>query len=142
LFAGASSRRTSTTWDEIVLIAGGARGWETGRWDIATDHPPLMQYLYGIPVYLLRPNVAPFDAPDIWREPHVQAGDPELFGPRYEYARSFLWRSGNDPLRLTAAARSVALASFVVLVLIVFAAVHFGLWAASRPPRWLHSYLM
>ena len=49
-------RRTSTTFDEIVLMAAGARGYTTGKWDLAPEHPPLTQYLYGLPVYLTRPH--------------------------------------------------------------------------------------
>ena len=41
----AASHRTSPTFDEIVLMAGGARGYETGRFDLAPDHPPLLQYI-------------------------------------------------------------------------------------------------
>jgi hypothetical protein len=48
----AASRRTSTTFDEIIMMAGGARGFETGHFDLAPEHPPLTQYLYGLPVYL------------------------------------------------------------------------------------------
>src|SRR5213080_1460594 len=45
-------RRTSTTFDEIVMIAGGARGYHTGAWNIAPEHPPVTQYLYGLLPYL------------------------------------------------------------------------------------------
>jgi hypothetical protein len=41
----AAMRSNSTTFDEIVFIAAGARGYDTGRFDLAPDHPPLMQYV-------------------------------------------------------------------------------------------------
>ncbi len=41
----AATLRTSTTFDELIMMAGGARGWETGRFDIQPEHPPLMLYL-------------------------------------------------------------------------------------------------
>jgi hypothetical protein len=81
-------RRTSTTFDEIVLIAGGARGYETGNFDIAPEHPPFMQYVYGLPVYL-----------DGARYP-AETVAPPGFGFRYNYARAFFWRTGNDPERV------------------------------------------
>src|SRR5262245_28494230 len=49
-------RRTSTTFDEIVLMAGGTRGFETGKFDLAPEHPPLTQYLYGLPIFLYGVN--------------------------------------------------------------------------------------
>ena len=45
-------RRTSTTFDEIVMVAGGARGYQTGVWNLAPEHPPATQYLYGLLPYL------------------------------------------------------------------------------------------
>lgn len=80
-------RRTSPTFDEIVLVAGGARGWHTGAFDLAPDHPPLMQYLYGLPVYLSGPEY-PIEPP-----PEAQA----VPGYRYWYARQFYYNAGNDP---------------------------------------------
>ena len=79
-------RRTSTTFDEIVLIAAGARGYETGKFELAPDHPPMMQYLYGLPVFLTRPSY-----------PSDKGYDTSEVGYRYLQARRFFWESGNDP---------------------------------------------
>src|SRR5439155_7913258 len=76
-------RHTSTTFDEVSTIAAGARGFMTGRFDVVDDHPPLMQYLYGLPVYLTHPSFPPERAGG--RRPN-----------RYTYAADFFGRSGND----------------------------------------------
>ena len=53
----AAMRRTSPTFDEVVLYTAGARGYNNGgTFDLAPDHPPLMQYIYGLPVYLAGPE--------------------------------------------------------------------------------------
>ena len=103
-------RRTSTTFDEIVLIAGGARGFRTGHFDLAPDHPPLMQYVYGLPAYLSHPRYPP---------------ERGFWGSRtrYNYARAFFWSVGNDPERLAFRSRLMAalLAGLLVLVTWAFA---------------------
>jgi Dolichyl-phosphate-mannose-protein mannosyltransferase len=95
-----ASRRNATTFDEIVLMAGGARGYETGRWDIAPEHPPLMQYLYGLPIWLSHPSY-----PERQVAPPTEARD---FSYRYEYSREFFWTVGNDPERIAFLGRSLA----------------------------------
>ena len=104
--------RNSMTFDEIVMIAGGARGYETDNWQIAPEHPPFVQYLYGLPVYLSGPNYPDESAVS----PRVQADR----GYRYRYAQMFFWESGNDPERLAALGRIPALLCALGLVLIVF----------------------
>ena len=101
-------RRTSTTFDEIVMIAGGARGFETGKFDIAPEHPPLTQYLYGLPVYL-----------DGVKYP-VEVNPPKDMGYRYRYAREFFWRVGNDPERVAFLGRLGAVACAAGLIVAVF----------------------
>jgi 4-amino-4-deoxy-L-arabinose transferase-like glycosyltransferase len=101
-------RHTSTTFDEIVMVAGGARGYHTGRFDLVPEHPPLMQYVYGLPVFLL--------------SPHYPSEDARQWGPRYsyDYARQFFFGGGNDPQRVAFVARLMAAALAVCLVLAVF----------------------
>ena len=106
-----ASLRTSTTFDEIVLMAGGARGWETGLWNLAPEHPPLMQYVYGLPIHLIHPNL-PAERP----MPAVRD-----FSIRYDYAREFFWTTGNDPEKLAFLGRLPAAACVVLLVLATFA---------------------
>ena len=106
-----ASRHTSTTFDEIVLMAGGARGWETGLWDLAPEHPPLMQYLYGLPIHLVHPNLPAERARASTRD----------FNMRYTYAREFFWTTGNDPEKLAFLGRLPGAACVVLLVLATFA---------------------
>ena len=104
----AASRHESTTFDEIAMVAAGARGFETGKWDLLTDHPPLMQYLYGLPVYLTHPKYPAEDAAQ-WNS--------DL---RYPYAQQFFFREGNDPERMAYHARVIAGAVVALLVLLVW----------------------
>ena len=43
-------RRTSTTFDEIAFMGTGARGFHLGHFDAIPDHPPLLQFFYGLPI--------------------------------------------------------------------------------------------
>ena len=112
-------RHTSTTFDEVITIAAGARGFMTGRFDVVDDHPPLMQYLYGLPVYLTHPSFPPERAGG--RRPN-----------RYTYAADFFGRSGNDPEYLAVLPRMIAAICAAVLGLVVFLESHraFGAHAA------------
>jgi len=105
-------RRTSPTFDEIVLVAGGARGFATGTFDLAPDHPPLMQYLYGLPVWLSDPTL-----PD---ESTVSAQVRAQPGYRYKYASAFYWAVGNDPERVSFLGRLPAVAIALLLTIVVF----------------------
>ena len=112
-------RRTSTTFDEIVMIAGGARGFETGRFDLAPEHPPFTQYLYGLPVFLAGANYPP------------EIGPVPDAGYRYRYAREFFFRSGNNPEQLALLGRLMGVACAAALVIAVFLfARRWGLQAA------------
>lgn len=110
IFAGL--RHTSTTFDEITLVAGGARGYWTGRFDLLFDHPPVMQYLYGLAAVTTGPT---FPAEPDGANPRA---DPSY---RWSYSRSFFWEVGNDPERLALVSRLVALAVALGLVLLVYA---------------------
>lgn len=114
LLTALASTRTSTTFDEIVLMAGGARGYETGAWDIAPEHPPLMQYLYGLPIHLSQPAY-----PDSTVAP-PRGGD---FTYRYTYSRQFFFTVGNNPERLAFLGRlpGAVLAGLLVLAAYGFA---------------------
>lgn len=58
--ATTAMRHTSTTFDEILLPAGGARRFATGNFDLVTlFHPPVLQYLYGLPVALSGVTIRP-----------------------------------------------------------------------------------
>src|SRR5690606_161865 len=98
-------RHNSMTFDEIVLMAGGARGYETGRFNLVPEQGPIMQYIYGLPIYLARPNFP--------EEPQFEASPPR--GYHYFYGRPFFLEAGNDPARLTLLGRLGALATVVVV---------------------------
>jgi len=104
-------RQTSMTFDEIVLMAGGARGYETGKFDLVPEQGPIMQYVYGLPIYLARPNF-----PD---EPQFEARPPR--GYHYYYGRKFFFEAGNDPERLTFLGRLGAVACALATVAVVYA---------------------
>lgn len=103
-------RRTSTTFDEIVLISAGARGYTNGKFDLAPDHPPFMQYLYGLPVFLTHP-----------RYPAEVGYDTHNTGYRYLYARQFFWQVGNNAERAAFLGRLPAALCALLLVLTTYA---------------------
>lgn len=108
VLAGSAMLRTSTTFDEIVFSAVGARGFRTGDFSMVNDHPRLAQYLFGLPVYLLNVNYPP-------EEGHVWD-----WLSRYHYARALLWGAGNFPERIAMAARLVGLAFGTLTVLATY----------------------
>lgn len=101
--AYAASLRTSATFDEIILVSGGVRGLRTGRWDMITDQPPLMMYLYG---WAAAPAAETLPTEDrSW-----------TFDDRWDYARALFFGVGNDAGRLLGRARLVASAFAGLLV--------------------------
>jgi hypothetical protein len=113
-------RQTSATFDEILLPAGGARGYVTGNFDLVElYHPRLMQYVYGLPVVFSRPAF-PEEAGQ-WTN---RAG--------FRYAQELYFGRGNDAEMLVFRARLIAMAVGAALVLLVFAFVrrHYGEAAA------------
>ena len=122
-------RRNSTTYDEIVMISGGARGYQTGNWQLAPEHPPLTQYMYG-----LLPFLAGARYPD---EPAFPAGFRPPMEYRYRYAQLFFFVSGNDPERLAFLGRLPAVLCALLLTTLAFVFVrrsygtHAGLVAAA-----------
>jgi 4-amino-4-deoxy-L-arabinose transferase-like glycosyltransferase len=104
--------RTSTTFDEIVFVGGGVRGFAYGDWDVVPDHPPLMQYIYALPVWLSGPSL-----PDE-SEVHGDLRNSTMF--RYIYARAFYWVAGNDPERVTRLSRAPAVLFTLALVFVTF----------------------
>jgi 4-amino-4-deoxy-L-arabinose transferase-like glycosyltransferase len=106
-------RRTSTTFDEIIMIAGGARGYHTGAWNIAPEHPPLTQYLYGLLPYLLGAKY-----PDETALPGPERGDMRF---RYGYAQRFFGSGVNDPERMAFLGRLPAALCALLLAGVAFA---------------------
>ena len=107
--AASAMRHTSTTFDEILLPSAGARGFATGSFDMITlYHPPVLQYVYGLPVAL-----ADFSYP---AELDIQWNDRLSF----LYARTFYFDLDNDPERLAFLARSMGVAIGALLILVTF----------------------
>lgn len=110
-----ASIRSSATFDEIILVSGGIRGLETGSWEMVTDQPPLMMYLYG---------AAARSAAD--RLPGEERA--WLFDDRWDYARMLFFGLGNDFGDLLQRARAVGA---VMVGLTVAGAGAFGWWIAG-----------
>jgi hypothetical protein len=111
--AGTAMLRTSATFDEIVMMAPGARGYATGAWNMAPEHPPMTQFLYGLPLYLAGP-----------RYPDESGFTPEQrahVGYRYGYAQIMLWGSGNDGTLLVRLGRLPAVLCGMLLIIVVWA---------------------
>ena len=108
-------RRTSTTFDEVVMIAGGARGYETGAWNLAPEHPPVTQYLYGLLPYL---SGAHYPDEAGVRELAARRGD---FRYRYRYAQLFFSGGGNGPERMAFLGRLPAALCALLLAILAFA---------------------
>ena len=102
-----AARKQSATFDETFLVASGVRGFETGEFVLAADHPPAMQYLYGLPVYLSNPVLPPEPGWDMTN--------------RFIYTRQLWFELGNDPERLAFLSRFVAALIAGALVFTVFA---------------------
>ena len=109
VLAGSAMLYSSTTFDEIVFSAVGARGLRTGDFGMVSDHPRLPQYLFGAPLYLSGVHYPP-------EEVARAAGGL----PRYRYARALFWESGNDPQRLATLTRLVGLVFGALTVLATF----------------------
>ncbi len=84
VLATGASRRTSATFDETVLVAGGVRGVETGRWEMVTDQPPLPMYAYGLA------------ARGAVRATPPERVDGWAFEDSWDDARALFFQGGND----------------------------------------------
>jgi hypothetical protein len=105
-----SMRQTSTTFDEILLPAAGARGYVTGDFDLVKFfHPRLTQYLYGLPVLLTRPTYP------------AETGEWGRKDTAFPYARELFFSHGNNGPALAFRARLIAVAFGALLVFVVFA---------------------
>jgi hypothetical protein len=108
----AATRHTSATFDEILLSAAGARGYETGDFDLVhLYHPRLLPYLYGLPVFFSRPNFPP---------EAVGWGDR----PGFPYARALFFASDNPTQLLLSRSRLVAVGLGMLLISLVFVFLH------------------
>ncbi|MFZ3323848.1 MAG: phospholipid carrier-dependent glycosyltransferase [Usitatibacter sp.] len=108
VLAGSAMLRTSTTFDEIIFSASGARGLHGGDFSMVIDHPRLAQYLYGLPLYLAGIRYPP------------EAGFHWDWYTRYHYARALFWASGNSAEQLALLARLMGLACGALTVLATY----------------------
>jgi 4-amino-4-deoxy-L-arabinose transferase-like glycosyltransferase len=107
VLAGSAMLRTSTTFDEIVFSAVGARGIRLGDFTFVNDHPRLAQYMFGLPVYLSIDNYP------------SEAGNWNWLS-RYHYARALIWGVGNNSEQVVMVARLVGLAFGTLTVLATY----------------------
>ena len=108
LLAGSAMLKTSTTFDEIVFPAVGARGLHNGDFSMVNDHPRLAQYVYGLPLVAAGVSLPPED------------GYHWNWYTRYQYAKTLYWASGNSGDRVAVLARLVGLAFGTLTVLATF----------------------
>lgn len=115
-------RRNATTFDEIFMVASGARGWVTGDWSMTLDHPPVMQYLYGAAAHAIGVRLP--------EEGVTENGQPRWGARnRFVYAQEVYFRSGNDPEHLAFATRLVG----VFIAMGLGAAVAAWAWSMAGP---------
>src|SRR5690606_2714392 len=79
--------------------------------DLVPEQGPIMQYVYGLPIYLARPNFP--------EEPEFRGSPPR--GYHYAYGRMFFFGAGNDPEHLTFLGRLGAVACALATVIVVYA---------------------
>jgi len=108
LLAGSAMLHTSTTYDEIVFPAVGARGMATGDFMMVNDHPRLAQYVYGLPLIAAGVKLPPEDVVR-WS-----------WSTRYQYAKTVYWASGNSGDQVAILSRLVGLAFGALTVLATF----------------------
>ena len=120
LTAGSAMLRTSTTFDEIVFPAVGARALQTGDFSMVNDHPRLPQLLLGLPLHLAGVNLPP------------EEGYRWSWYTRYQYSEYLYWAAGNSAEKVTLLPRLVGLAfgALTVLATILLARRHMAPGAA------------
>jgi len=82
-----SIRQESATFDEGVHLAAGYRYWQTGKFNLNVEHPPLQKLLSALPLLFVQPPLP---------------ADPKLLPDQSEFARAFLYEGpiGADRLLL------------------------------------------
>ncbi len=108
LLAGSAMLRTSTTFDEIVFPAVGARALHTGDFGMVNDHPRLPQLILGLPLYLAGVTLPP------------EEGYRWSWYTRYQYSEFLYWAAGNSGEKVTLLSRLVGLAFGALTVLATF----------------------
>ena len=106
--AGSAMLRNSTTFDEIVFPAVGARGFRTGDFSMVNDHPRLAQYVYGLPLIAAGVQLPP------------EEGFRWNWYTRYQYSEAVYWVLDNSGDRVAMLSRAVALAFGCLTVLATF----------------------
>lgn len=112
----------SPTMDEQNHLARGLAFLATGDPRFSLEHPPLLNTLSALPVYLLTDVTIPLDDPS-WEQREGW----------YAFAERLLWRSGNDVSLILFLARLPILFVTIGLSLVGY---HFGraLWPGNRAP--------
>jgi len=108
IVAGSAMGRTSTTFDEIVFPAVGARALANGDFGMVNDHPRLPQLLLGMPLHLAGVKLPP------------EVGHHWNWYTRYQYSEYLYWMAGNAGERVTLLSRLVGLAFGALTVAATF----------------------
>ena len=116
LLAGDTSRRKSATFDEGNHLTRGLYPLSGQGFRLNEDHPPLVNLLQALPVWLTM-------APQVPRP-------RELVYPFFSYSDQVLWRSGNDGPAMIQVARLVTVGIGAALGLLIF------WWARSLYGPW------
>lgn len=125
LTATLAMRRNSTTFDEIFMVASGAHGLSSGDWDMTLDHPPILQYFYGVAAHLAGVKLPEDNVALMPRQDRALPWQSN----RFIYAQELYFRIGNDPERIAFYTRLVAILFFLGLA----AAVATFTWRAVGP---------
>src|SRR3989344_4850831 len=104
-----SEKYTSMTWDEPQHIAAGYSKIMTGDFRMNTEHPPLMHFLEGLPLLILKPKLT---LDESWNNKNMM-----------EFTRRFFFVNNKNPRELLTYGRIPIIFLTISLGIIVF------LWA-------------
>ena len=113
LVAWSAAAPLSATYDEVLHVAAGLSYWQRNDYRLQPENGNLPQRWCALPLLVMNTTFPPADLP-AWRD-----------GNALGVGREYLYRGGNDPGRILAAARFMAAAWSTGICLLVF------LWSRS-----------
>lgn len=100
----------SITWDEPIYISAGYTFLAWNGFQLNPTHPPLLQQLVAVPVFLMNVKVPAKDDPT-WKQ---------ALNPKVEFGYQFLFESGNDVRKIALWARLPVLLMGTGLILAIY----------------------